>query len=108
MTTKPRGSSGGGERTLPVDVDEFADRAVESGAELLIGDARDRPSHAGRLAVAPLVVLGVDPSAVPRDVVDLDAETTTRIGSVGMDLRAIGQRELELRNQQHPAVGERA
>jgi len=71
------------------ELDQFANRCIEALLELDVGYAIDLPADTSQLAVAPLVALGVEATAVPCHVVDLHGPPDIRESSVGMDRDAI-------------------
>ena len=88
---------------MSVQVDEFADGAIEVLATFLVGDPVDLPSDPAGAPIAGLVRLRLESSAVPRDVVDLDAPLRHGVGAIEVDQDPVWEAERILADE-HNAV----
>jgi hypothetical protein len=68
-----------------MEVAEFVDDRARVGRPLLVSDPIDLPSQPSCVAVPDLVVLCLASSAMPSDMVDLDAPPVFRVGAIEMD-----------------------
>ena len=93
---------------MPMDLDEFVDRAVEVIVQFVVRHAIGLPADAAQPAIADLVALRLLAAGVPTGVVDFEGPLDCGVDTVRMNDLSAREGECELANEFDAAVLERS
>ena len=82
-----------------MQLDKFVYRSIEVLRQFEIGHPVDLPPESACPSIAALVALGIGPSSVPGDVVDLERPANGWAGAVDVDRETVCQHQWMLAHQ---------